>query len=118
MSNITEHYSKKERKGDTCKISWINLLIYRNTVCIDNLLECSGELIGFEICRSFDIVVIFSPNLSTVKLSKAISHITFSVSRAPEVTNEYLVTLAHIIQRVIDSLLLCNKPLVDLDRAG
>lgn len=117
MADITEHNSEKEREGHCCKDCRVRFFIHRNSVSIDNLLECSGELIGFEICRSFDIVVIFSPNLSTVKLSKAVSHITFSMSRAPEVTNEYLVTLTHIIQRVIDSLLLCNKPLVDLDSA-
>ena len=49
MANVTEHHSKQEWECDHRKYSWIDLLIHGDTVSIDDFLECSRELIQFDM---------------------------------------------------------------------
>jgi len=42
MCNISKHYSKKERKCDSCENTWVYLLISRNSICICDHLRRSN----------------------------------------------------------------------------
>ena len=53
MHDITKHDSEKEWEGHTCKDCGINLLVTRNTIGINNLLEYACELVSLEECWLF-----------------------------------------------------------------
>lgn len=55
MSNITKHNTKQEREDRNGIQSWIYLLISRNTVSVDDLLERSSEGICLNVSRVFGL---------------------------------------------------------------
>jgi hypothetical protein len=58
MANITEHDSKQEWECDASKHSWVYLLVVRDTVSVDNVLEGSSEFISLEHGGWLNIVAI------------------------------------------------------------
>lgn len=53
MTNITKHHSEEERKDGNSKECWVDLLVSRDTISVDDLLEGCSELVHFKVCRWF-----------------------------------------------------------------
>ena len=58
MTNVTEHHSKEEGKGDTGKESWIDFLVLRYVVLISHQLEDACELVSEEEGRWRNVTVV------------------------------------------------------------
>lgn len=50
MTDVTEHDSEEEWEDGNSEKSWINFLVSRDTVSVDDLLEWCSELVHLEVC--------------------------------------------------------------------
>lgn len=65
MEHISKHDSEEEREGHNSEQSWVDFLISRDTIDIDNQLEHSCELVQFEISRGFLFTILMRFDLSS-----------------------------------------------------
>lgn len=58
MTNITEHDAEQEGECNDCKNTWVNFLVGRNTVSVDDFLENPCDLIEpKETWRSYTVIL-------------------------------------------------------------
>ena len=68
MANITEHDSKEEGECNDREQSRIHLLVVGHTICINNLLKWSCEVVGFEESRGNEALALLLPNLRPLNI--------------------------------------------------
>jgi len=54
MSDISEHHTKQERKDGYSKKCWVDFLVARNTIGVDDFLEGCSEGVGLEVSGWFN----------------------------------------------------------------
>lgn len=50
VAKVTKHDSKEEGEGDNCEGGWVGLSVLGHTICVHNLLEGVGDLVGLKVC--------------------------------------------------------------------
>ena len=55
MANISEHDAEQKRKCRDCEECWIDFLISRDSVGVDDLLEWPSEIVQIKVGWSFRV---------------------------------------------------------------
>ena len=113
MANISKHDPKEERKANNSKNRWINFLIVRDPISIDNFLKGPCEIVRFDISGGLHFVLGELHHLTGGVVRQLIPQLLLFLIWGPEVANVTALSLLHPIQLLVEGLLLSYEPLVD-----
>lgn len=113
MTHITEHHSEEEGEGDNGDDSGVGLSVGWDTVSINDELERLRELIKFEVGWLGNVVVVVSLNLGDTKFIHDLLDGLLLIGGSPEETDEALILPLHVVQGLVEGLLLGQEHLVD-----
>ena len=98
MANITKHHSKKEWENGNGIECWIDFLVPRHTICVNNFLESGCELVDLEMSGRFCIWFFFS---DAHKGRNQRVHQANFVSRDPDPSTHNLPIFLHQIKGIV-----------------
>ena len=112
MVHITEHYSEQKWEGDDSEQSRVDLFIPWYTVCVDNELKWTSEIVKLEMSRP-RFISLDSLDVNTIEVFSCLSQLVqilfqffFFIFRAPEVSSEEISILLQFVQILVDEGLL------------
>ena len=118
MADITEHHTEEERIGDDGDEGGVTLTILRHTVRVDELLESIRQVVQLEVSGRADVVVLEGVHAHGAEAGNNLLNFSLIVDRGPEETGEGLVLPLHHVQVGVESLLLGEEHLVNVNRGG
>ena len=117
MAKVTEHEPKEERESNDRDDSGVGLLVARDAIRVCNLLEYVTKLVWLEVGGPPDIVVVVWLYLgSTLLVLNLADNVLLIFNWRPEKPNKSVVLGFHSVQILIESLLLGQEHLVDVQR--
>ena len=74
VADISEHDAEEEREGDNREHGWIDFLVVRYAVSVDNLLEHPCDIVVSEKCRRLDAMFMYHLHLRSLDVSVLVLH--------------------------------------------
>lgn len=101
MAHVAKHDTKEKWEGGNGDGCWIGFLILGDTICINNQLEHSSNIIGFKVGRPGNIMVFVSNHSDCWKNCNLVHDVRLLVCWSPEIANESCVLHFHHIESLI-----------------